>query len=190
MHFQQDDAPPRYHRDVRKCLNTRFPGRWIGRAAPISPLLSFARSYSAGFFSCGVLSKTECTCHPYLKMSQSSCRRDARDATSHVGRNWIQVGRLPHHKWKAYPNITVRGKTWCDCLPAYSSKYWLRSLYKFIYTFQIVKRLLKHPVFKCDITLRCDPSTSDFRRSHWSQSLLLLPLPLPIPSDTHGPLTC
>jgi hypothetical protein len=35
MHFQQDGAPPHYHRDVRKCLNTRFPGQWIGRAAPI-----------------------------------------------------------------------------------------------------------------------------------------------------------
>jgi hypothetical protein len=34
-HSQQDGAPPHYHRDVRKCLNTRFPGRWIGRAAPI-----------------------------------------------------------------------------------------------------------------------------------------------------------
>jgi hypothetical protein len=26
MHFQQDGAPPHYHRDVRKCLNTPFPG--------------------------------------------------------------------------------------------------------------------------------------------------------------------
>jgi hypothetical protein len=35
VHFQQDGTPPYYHRDVRKCLNTCFPGRWIGQAAPI-----------------------------------------------------------------------------------------------------------------------------------------------------------
>jgi hypothetical protein len=35
MHFQQDGAPPHYNTDVRKCHRTRFPGRWIGRAAPI-----------------------------------------------------------------------------------------------------------------------------------------------------------
>jgi hypothetical protein len=63
------------------------------------------------------LSKTECACHPYLKMSHSSCRSDARDATSRVGRSWIQMGRLPHHKWKSYRTITVRGKTRCVCLP-------------------------------------------------------------------------
>jgi hypothetical protein len=29
--FQQDGAPPHY-----EYLSTRFPGRWIGRAAPIA----------------------------------------------------------------------------------------------------------------------------------------------------------
>ena len=34
--FQQDGAPPHYLGEVREYLNTRFPGRWIGRAAPIA----------------------------------------------------------------------------------------------------------------------------------------------------------
>jgi hypothetical protein len=36
IHFQQDGAPPHYLEEVRKYLNTRFPGRWIGREAPIA----------------------------------------------------------------------------------------------------------------------------------------------------------
>jgi len=36
IHFQQDGAPPHYLGEVRVYLNTRFPGRWIGRAAPIA----------------------------------------------------------------------------------------------------------------------------------------------------------
>ncbi|GFG39814.1 hypothetical protein Cfor_10589 [Coptotermes formosanus] len=35
MNFQQDGAPPHYYTDVRKCLNTRFTGLWIGQAVPI-----------------------------------------------------------------------------------------------------------------------------------------------------------
>jgi hypothetical protein len=36
IHFQQGGATPHYLEEVRKYLNTRFPGRWIGRAAPIT----------------------------------------------------------------------------------------------------------------------------------------------------------
>ena len=36
IHFQQDGAPPHYLGEVREYLNTHFPGRWIGRAAPIA----------------------------------------------------------------------------------------------------------------------------------------------------------
>ncbi|PNF20647.1 hypothetical protein B7P43_G03034 [Cryptotermes secundus] len=36
IHFQQDGAPPHYLGEAREYLNTRFPGRWIGRAAPIA----------------------------------------------------------------------------------------------------------------------------------------------------------
>ena len=32
IHFQQEGAPPHYLGEVREYLNTRFPGRWIGRA--------------------------------------------------------------------------------------------------------------------------------------------------------------
>ncbi|PNF39058.1 hypothetical protein B7P43_G04850, partial [Cryptotermes secundus] len=34
IHFQQDGTPPHYLGEVRLYLNTRFSGRWIGRAAP------------------------------------------------------------------------------------------------------------------------------------------------------------
>lgn len=34
--FQQDGAPPHYSNHVRAALDTRFPGRWIGRAGPIA----------------------------------------------------------------------------------------------------------------------------------------------------------
>jgi hypothetical protein len=34
--FQQDGEHPHYLEEVREYLNTRFPGRWIGRAAPIA----------------------------------------------------------------------------------------------------------------------------------------------------------
>jgi hypothetical protein len=36
IHFQKDGAHPHYLGEVREYLNTRFPGRWIGRAAPIA----------------------------------------------------------------------------------------------------------------------------------------------------------
>ena len=36
IHFQQDSATLHYLGEVREYLNTRFPGRWIGRAAPIA----------------------------------------------------------------------------------------------------------------------------------------------------------
>jgi hypothetical protein len=115
---------------------------------------SFPRSYRAGFLLVGFCQRPSlratptCKCHRAPNSNyRRSCRTDARDAASRVGRNWIQVGRLPHHKRKSYRTITVRGKTWCVCLPAYISKYCVRPLYKLIYAFQIVKRLLKHPVY-------------------------------------------
>jgi hypothetical protein len=36
IYFQQDGASLHYLEEVRDYLNTRFPGRWIGRAAPIA----------------------------------------------------------------------------------------------------------------------------------------------------------
>jgi hypothetical protein len=37
IHFQQEGLTPHYLGEAREYLNTRFPGRWIGRAAPIWP---------------------------------------------------------------------------------------------------------------------------------------------------------
>jgi hypothetical protein len=36
IHFQQNGGAPYYLQEVSEYLNTRFPGRWIGRAAPIA----------------------------------------------------------------------------------------------------------------------------------------------------------
>jgi hypothetical protein len=34
IYFQYDGPPPHYLEEVPEYLNTRFPGRWIDRAAP------------------------------------------------------------------------------------------------------------------------------------------------------------
>jgi hypothetical protein len=36
IRFQQDGAPSHYRGEVREYLSTRFPGRWMDRAAPIA----------------------------------------------------------------------------------------------------------------------------------------------------------
>ena len=36
IHLQQDGAPPHYLGEVGEYVNTCFPGRWIGRTAPIA----------------------------------------------------------------------------------------------------------------------------------------------------------
>ena len=35
FYFQQDGAPPHYHRDVRACLDENLPNRWIERTDSI-----------------------------------------------------------------------------------------------------------------------------------------------------------
>jgi hypothetical protein len=35
FYFQQDDAPPHYHRDVRSYLNENLPGLWIGQRGSV-----------------------------------------------------------------------------------------------------------------------------------------------------------
>src|SRR5215475_8559763 len=32
--FEQDGAPPHFHRDVTTFLDETFPGRWVGRGGP------------------------------------------------------------------------------------------------------------------------------------------------------------
>jgi hypothetical protein len=54
IHFRQDGASSHYLEEVREYLNTRFPGRWISRAAPIawpprSPDLTPLDSFLWGF---------------------------------------------------------------------------------------------------------------------------------------------
>ena len=71
IHFQQDSAPHLYLGEVREYLNTRFPGRWIGRAAPIawpprSPDLTPLD------FSYGDSLNIECSYHLCLQMSLNS----------------------------------------------------------------------------------------------------------------------
>lgn len=47
--FQQDGASPHYSNHVYVAFNTRFPGRWIGRAGPNS-VSKKSRFNSAGLF--------------------------------------------------------------------------------------------------------------------------------------------
>jgi hypothetical protein len=54
IHFQQDGPPPHYLEELREYPNTRFPGRGIGREAPIawpprSPDLTPLDSFLWGF---------------------------------------------------------------------------------------------------------------------------------------------
>jgi hypothetical protein len=36
MLFQQDEAPPHFHKDVKDFLNRKFPEKWIRRGGPIT----------------------------------------------------------------------------------------------------------------------------------------------------------
>ena len=53
--FQQDGAPPHFAITVRDYLNQAFPGRWLGRAAPMmwpprSPDLNTFRQFCLGVY--------------------------------------------------------------------------------------------------------------------------------------------
>jgi hypothetical protein len=73
IYFQQDGAPPHYIEEVREYLNTRFPGRWIGRAAPIAwPPRSLDLTPLEFFSFLGDSLNIECSYHLYLQMSPSS----------------------------------------------------------------------------------------------------------------------
>jgi hypothetical protein len=55
IHFQQDGTPSHYLEEVHEYFNTRFPGQWIGRAAPIAwPVTSFPGCYTPGVSLMGI----------------------------------------------------------------------------------------------------------------------------------------
>jgi hypothetical protein len=62
IHFQQYGTPLHYLEEVRKYLNTHFPGRWIGRAVPIArpPRSQILQPW---IFSYGDPLKIECSYH-------------------------------------------------------------------------------------------------------------------------------
>jgi hypothetical protein len=60
IHFQQAGAPPHYFEEVREYLNTRFPGRWVGREAPIARPPHFP-DFTPLDFSYGNSLKIECS---------------------------------------------------------------------------------------------------------------------------------
>ena len=50
--FQQDGAPPHWHRDVRRFLNESLPQRWIGRNGKEDLVLQFWPPKSPDFTPC------------------------------------------------------------------------------------------------------------------------------------------
>ena len=50
--FQQDGAPPHWHRDVRRFLNESLPQRWIGRVGKEDLALQFWPSRSPDLTPC------------------------------------------------------------------------------------------------------------------------------------------
>jgi hypothetical protein len=46
--FQQDGAPPHWHRDVRRFLNQSLPQRWIGRIGNENLALLFSPGLTPG----------------------------------------------------------------------------------------------------------------------------------------------
>ncbi|PNF22007.1 hypothetical protein B7P43_G17590 [Cryptotermes secundus] len=72
IHFQQDGAPPHYLGEVREYLNSRFPGRWIGIAAPKAWPPRSPDLTPLDFFSYGDSLKIECSYRLCLQMSLSS----------------------------------------------------------------------------------------------------------------------
>ena len=94
IHVQQDGAPPHYLGEVREYLNTRFPGRWTGRAAPIawpprSPDLTPMDFFLWGF----VKDRVFVPPLPANVAELRSCKSDARDATQTCGKRLTTGGR-------------------------------------------------------------------------------------------------
>src|SRR5215469_13773443 len=88
--FQQDGAPPHWHRDVRRFLNESLPQRWIGRVAKEDLALQFWPRdllilYPATFFSLCTISTNKFgrPKKPYHNCSELS---DARHSSSDVER--------------------------------------------------------------------------------------------------------
>jgi hypothetical protein len=87
IHFQQDGALPHYL-EVLEYLNTRFPGRWIGRATPIawaprSPDLTPLDFFLWGFVKDRVFVPPLLANVAELRTRITAgriCRSDARDA--------------------------------------------------------------------------------------------------------------
>jgi hypothetical protein len=126
------------------------------------------------------LSKTERTCYPYLQMSHSSelelplqlqkWRPDILRPA--CGKKLITCERSAASQMEVISNHTrIRGKTWCVCLPDYISTYCVRSLYKFIYSLQVVKQLSKHTVFKYNTPIKDSASlmSTQFKLSQSAQ---------------------
>jgi hypothetical protein len=89
IHFQQNGAPPYYIEEVPEYFNTRFPGRWIDRGAPIAwPLRSLDLTPMDFFLWVFVKYRVFVTLLPAnvaeLRtriITGRSCRSDARDTT-------------------------------------------------------------------------------------------------------------
>ncbi|XP_042225978.1 uncharacterized protein LOC121868990 [Homarus americanus] len=78
VYYQQDGAPPHFHSDIRDCLDTNFPGRWIGRTGnvdypPLSPDLTPLDFYLWGNLKNTVYAKKPSTLQELRHEIEWSC---------------------------------------------------------------------------------------------------------------------
>ena len=97
--YQQDGAPPHWHKEVRGYLNEHLPGRWVGRAAatdntfctwpPRSPDLTVCDFFLWGFVKDSVYVPPLPKTLPELrKRINTAIRNVTQDMLERVWREW------------------------------------------------------------------------------------------------------
>lgn len=95
FYFQQDGAPPHYHRDVRAYLDDNLPGHWIGRRGPIefpprSPDLTPLDFYLWGHLKNVVYRRRPATLAALREEIEAACAAIAEDTFANVTRTVVE----------------------------------------------------------------------------------------------------